>query len=59
MRVEEKEQIQSKLDARAKLTGLGFGELIELSKNPNEFDYFMEGLASSMSNTFVCFTYPY
>ncbi len=59
MRVEEKEQIQSKLDAREKLASLGFGELIELSKDPNKFDYFMEGLANSMSNTFVCYMYPY
>lgn len=59
MRVEEKEQIQSKLDAREKLAVLGFGELVELSKDPNKFDYFMEGIALSMSNTFVCYMYPY
>ena len=59
MRVEEKERIQIKLDAREKLATLGFGELVELSKDPNKFDYFMEGIAMSMSNTFVCYMYPY
>lgn len=55
----EEEQIQSRLDAREKLASLGFGELIELSKDPNKFDYFIEGIANSMSNTFVCYMYPY
>lgn len=59
MNIETKEQIQSRLDAREKLASLGFGELVELAKDPNKFDYFMNGLSLSINSTYVCYLYPY
>jgi len=59
MKVVERKQIQSKLDAREKLARLSNEELLELSKNPSDFDYFVEGLAIGMNYGSVCYLYQY
>ena len=55
--MEVKEIIQSRLDAREKLAILTDEELIELARNPEEFDKFISGYALSMNNLFVCHAY--
>ena len=55
--MEVKEIIQSRLDAREKLATLTNEELVELARNPEEFDKFISGYALSMNNLFVCHAY--
>lgn len=54
-----KEIIQNKLDARQKLATMSKEELVELSKNPEEFDRFIDGFSRSMNAAFVCYAYQY
>ena len=55
--MEVKEIIQSRLDAMEKLATLTNEELVELARNPEEFDKFISGYALSMNNLFVCHAY--
>lgn len=57
--MDAKEIIQKKLDARQKLATMNREELVALSKNPEEFDRFIDGFSRSMSSVFVCYAYQY
>lgn len=57
--MEEKEMIRCKLSARNKLASLSEDELLKLSDDEKEFDYFLKGLASCMNSSFVCYAYRY
>lgn len=57
--MEVKEIIQDKLDARKKLVTFSREELMGLSRNPEEFDKFIEAYSMSMTHVYACYAYRY
>lgn len=55
--MEVKEIIQSRLDAMEKIATLSDEELMEVARNPEEFDKFINGYALSMNKLYVCHAY--
>ena len=55
--MKEKEIIQSRLDAMEKMATLSDDELMEVARNPEEFDKFISGYVLSMNKLYVCHAY--